>query len=57
MITTYPGQYWIKQTSGRLAQVSAHTKTHVVMYWPDRDVQTQVARKQMSNTAKWRPHE
>lgn len=37
MITLHVGQHWIKQTSGHLAQVSALTATHAVMYWPHID--------------------
>lgn len=38
----------------RLAQVSAVTPTHAILYWPDSDQQTSVRLERLNRTTEWR---
>jgi hypothetical protein len=52
-----PGTTVIKTTSGRRAQVTAITRTHAIVYWPDKDDQTMVRLERFNRTGEWRLHD
>jgi len=51
--TVIPGQHWLKVATQRSAQVTAITRTHAIMYWPDTDSQTTVSLDRFNRTREW----